>query len=177
MTDYNAAQANNSARAALNECQCDAAILSGLLDAIDLLDNEGNRSAMTSVVSTAKVLANKLADDLDRSCIGKHNAPATASDIGNQWTVGGNNGAPATASDIGLRRDNITTPLYQAEKVEAMLRVISMAIDGEQICATSFADNCGGSLIDMMIEIMGDLIEKIEVMERMEQVLRKQVAA
>ncbi|MGR3477400.1 hypothetical protein [Sulfitobacter sp.] len=64
-----------------------------------------------------------------------------------------------------MSRDSIATPLAQAEKVEAMLRVMSMAIDGEQICATSFADNGGGRLVDMMIEIMGDLIEKIEALE------------
>lgn len=66
MTDINAALANEPARANLSDCQCDAVILSGLLDAIDLLDNEGNRNAMTSVVSAARGYANKLADDLDR---------------------------------------------------------------------------------------------------------------
>jgi hypothetical protein len=64
-----------------------------------------------------------------------------------------------------MSRDYIATPLDQAQKVEAMLRIMSMAIDGEQICATSFADNGGGRLIDMMIELMGDLIKKVEEME------------
>ena len=65
-----------------------------------------------------------------------------------------------------MSRDYIATPLDQAQKVEAMLRVMSMAIDGEQICATSFADNGWGCLIDMAIETMCDLIEKIAVLER-----------
>lgn len=60
----------------------------------------------------------------------------------------------------------IDTALDQAHTVESLLRVMSMAIDGEQICATSFADNGGGRLIDMSIQMMGDLIGKIEALER-----------
>jgi hypothetical protein len=66
MTDQNATPANNPARATIGDCQCDATILSGLLDAIDLLDNDGNRNAVTAVVTAAKKMADKLADDLDR---------------------------------------------------------------------------------------------------------------
>mgnify|MGYP003631896224 CR=1 FL=1 len=65
MTDPNALNTVKTKRPTLSDCQCDAVILSGLLDAIDLLDNEGSRNAMTSVVSAATRLANKLADDLD----------------------------------------------------------------------------------------------------------------
>ncbi|MGR3477401.1 hypothetical protein [Sulfitobacter sp.] len=66
MTNDNAATANKPARATISDCQCDATILSGLLDAIDLLDNDGNRNAVTAVVTAAKKMADKLADDLDR---------------------------------------------------------------------------------------------------------------
>lgn len=59
----------------------------------------------------------------------------------------------------------IDTALDQAHTVESILRVIWMAIEAEKICATSFADNGGGSLIDMTIGMMGDLIEKIETIE------------
>jgi hypothetical protein len=65
-----------------------------------------------------------------------------------------------------MTRENIGSAADQAHKVESILRVMSMAIDGEQICATSFTENGGGSLIDLTIEMMGELIEKIHVLER-----------
>ena len=45
--------------------------------------------------------------------------------------------------------DHIEAAIDRANKLEHLLRIMSMAIDGEQISATSFADNGGGSLIDM----------------------------
>jgi hypothetical protein len=65
MTDNDATPANNPARPSLKDCQTDAVILMGLLEAIDLLDNEGHTNAMTSVVSAAYALARRLSDDLD----------------------------------------------------------------------------------------------------------------
>lgn len=65
MTNVNVAQANEPAHPNLSDCQHDAVILMGLIDAIDLLDNEGQRNAMTSVVSIALKAARQLADDLD----------------------------------------------------------------------------------------------------------------
>jgi hypothetical protein len=53
MTDSNAALATDTARPNLSDCQHDAVIMMGLINAIDLLDNDGQHGAMTSIVSVA----------------------------------------------------------------------------------------------------------------------------
>ncbi len=70
MTNSNASQANNETRSGskLCDCQHDATVLAGMLEAIDLMGNEGAifDNARISVTIEALTKAKKLADDLDR---------------------------------------------------------------------------------------------------------------
>ena len=65
MVDINTLRVPVPTRASLADCQGDAVILAALLEAIDLLDNEGHHNAMTGVISVALKAATRLADDLD----------------------------------------------------------------------------------------------------------------
>jgi hypothetical protein len=49
----------------LAECQYNAVLLAGIIDAIDFLDNDGQRGAMTSIIAVARERAVTLADNLD----------------------------------------------------------------------------------------------------------------
>jgi hypothetical protein len=59
--------------------------------------------------------------------------------------------------------DHIEAAIDRANKLEHLLRIMSMAIDGEQISATSFADNGGGSLIDMAIGMAREISDGLDV--------------
>tara|TARA_R110002072_G_scaffold4970_1_gene33751 strand:- start:131 stop:367 length:237 start_codon:yes stop_codon:yes gene_type:complete len=76
-----------------------------------------------------------------------------------------------------MSRDKIEAALDQANKVESMLRVMSMAIEGEQICPTSFADNGGGVLIDIAIEAMRHLGTSIDQIDALERAANSKVSA
>lgn len=58
--------ANTSSCPTLAQCQHDSVVLSGLLEAISHLENEGNRNAMGAVLAVALAAADKLSNDIDR---------------------------------------------------------------------------------------------------------------
>jgi hypothetical protein len=68
MTDQNAALANKPARANLSDCQTDALILHGLIQAMEELDGSTTPQAFQgrgAILVAIERMAGKLADDLD----------------------------------------------------------------------------------------------------------------
>jgi hypothetical protein len=68
MTDTNAALVNNPARASLSDCQTDALVLHGPIQAIEELDGSTTPQAFQgrgALLVSIERLANKLAYDLD----------------------------------------------------------------------------------------------------------------
>ncbi|KZX95341.1 MULTISPECIES: hypothetical protein [unclassified Sulfitobacter] len=61
--------------------------------------------------------------------------------------------------------DHIEAAIDRANTLENLLRIMSMAIEAEQISATSFADNGGGSLIDMAISMAREIINGLDVVQ------------
>ena len=68
MTDYNAAQANNSSHSTLSDCQTDAIVLHGLVQALDELDGSNTPQAFQgrgALIVMIERLAGELANNLD----------------------------------------------------------------------------------------------------------------
>lgn len=68
MTDYNAAQANNTSHSKLSDCQTDAIVLHGLVQALEELDGSKTPQAFQgrgALIVMIERLAEKLANNLD----------------------------------------------------------------------------------------------------------------
>lgn len=59
--------------------------------------------------------------------------------------------------------DHVECAIDQAYKLSSLLRVLSLAVDGEQIAGTTFAFNGGGSIIDMAANMAGEIVENLEL--------------
>lgn len=56
----------------------------------------------------------------------------------------------------------IEAAIENAYKLESLLRVLSLAVEGEQIAGQTFAHCGGGSVIDMAAEMAGGVIVDLE---------------
>lgn len=55
----------------------------------------------------------------------------------------------------------------RAYKLESLLRILSLATDGEQIAGKTFEQCGGGAVIDIAIELAGELVVHLEGIERL----------
>ena len=56
----------------------------------------------------------------------------------------------------------VENAIDQAYKLESLLRVLSMAVDGEQICGKTFEHAGGGSVLDMAADLAGEIVNELE---------------
>jgi hypothetical protein len=61
------------------------------------------------------------------------------------------------------RPEHIEAAIDQAYRLESLLRVMSMAVDGEQVSGTTLALSGGGSILDMAADMAGQLVEGLEL--------------
>ncbi len=64
------------------------------------------------------------------------------------------------------QHSHVEAAIAQAYRVESLLRILSMAVDGEQASGTTLALSGGGSIIDMAADMAGEIIEGLEVGEK-----------
>jgi hypothetical protein len=57
------------------------------------------------------------------------------------------------------------TPVEQAYLLESLLRVLSLATDGEQIAGKTFEFCGGGSVLDMAADMAGAIVDALEKVE------------
>ena len=56
-----------------------------------------------------------------------------------------------------------------AYKLESLLRILSLATDGEQIAGKTFEECGGGEVIDMAAELIGQIIAALDMAARAER--------
>jgi len=56
----------------------------------------------------------------------------------------------------------VETAINHAYKLESLLRVLSMAVDGEQISGKTFEYVGGGSILDMAADLAGEIVNGLE---------------
>lgn len=56
----------------------------------------------------------------------------------------------------------------RAYDLQSLLRILSLATDGQQIAGKTFEDCGGGSVLDMAAEMAGEIVEALEVLQRAE---------
>jgi hypothetical protein len=83
----------------------------------------------------------------------------------------------AQANDTGLPKGNqMTSPAYveaaigTAYRLESLLKILSLAADGERIAGVTFCDNGGGSVIDMAADMAGEIVEGLELWVRRQRI-------
>lgn len=57
----------------------------------------------------------------------------------------------------------IEAAIDRAYRLESLLRIMSLAVDGEQISDATFSKAGGGSLIDLAAEMAGEISAGLEV--------------
>lgn len=57
------------------------------------------------------------------------------------------------------------TTIELAYKLESLLRILSLATDGEQIAGKTFEQCGGGAMIDMAADMAGEIIISLELAE------------
>jgi hypothetical protein len=61
--------------------------------------------------------------------------------------------------------DAMSSIVDRAYALESMLRILSLAADGEQIRTRGFADCGGGAVLDVAVEMAGEIVQQLEVAE------------
>ncbi len=61
------------------------------------------------------------------------------------------------------RPAHIEAAIDRAYRIESLLRVLSLAVDGEQVSGTRLAFSGGGSILDMAADMAGELVEGLEI--------------
>lgn len=61
------------------------------------------------------------------------------------------------------RPQHIEDAISRAYRIESLLRILSMAVDGEQISGTTFTLSGGGAILDTAADMVGELAEALEV--------------
>lgn len=76
----------------------------------------------------------------------------------------GDDNAIIRSSDLGVRRDEIhEATIERAAKLESLLRMVSLAMEGEQIAgAGQFEKSGGGAVLDMAADMAGQIVEGLE---------------
>ena len=57
------------------------------------------------------------------------------------------------------------TTIELAYKLESLLRILSLATDGEQIAGKTFEQCGGGAMIDMAADMAGEIVISLELAE------------
>jgi hypothetical protein len=55
------------------------------------------------------------------------------------------------------------TNIERAYQLESLLRVLSLAADGEQIAGKTFNASGGGNILDMAADMAGELVNQLEL--------------
>lgn len=61
------------------------------------------------------------------------------------------------------RPAHIEDAIARAYKLESLLRILSLATDGEQVSNTTFEKSGGGSILDMGADLAGEIVEGLEI--------------
>lgn len=64
------------------------------------------------------------------------------------------------------RPAHVEGAILRAYRLESLLRVMSLATDGEQISNVTFEKSGGGEIINLAAEMAGEIIEGLELGEK-----------